>query len=409
MRKYIIICILMFTSIISSGQSELNNYLKIAADNNPALKQAFNEYMAALERVPQVNALPNPNIAFAYLIKPIETRMGPQEFKLGISQMFPWFGTLKTKGDVASELAKAKYESFLDIKSQIFSNVKATYFYLYFNNKAFVITEKNIKLLESIKNIVLVKVEAGLRTAADEYRIEMELNDLNNKLALLRKNRALLISKFEKFLNSKEEIHISSPMSLWEDDLRLRKKLLFNNIKESNHKLMRVDMQILALKQKEVLANKMGMPTFSIGLEYISIGKGDMNLPGDDAFVFPKIGISIPLYRGKYEAMKNEARFLKEAKDEQKQELTNLLENVFEEKWRDYTDAVDRVDLYEKQIKIASKTLSILETFYAANNSSFEDYIRMERKLLKYSLELEKAKIDKHIAISFIKYLTGEL
>ena len=135
---------------------------------------------------------------------------------------------------------------------------------------------------------------------------------------------------------------------------------------------------LLALKQKEVLANKMGMPIFSLGLEYISIGKGDMNLPGDDAFVFPKIGVSIPLYRGKYKAMKKEAWFLKEAKDEQKQELTNLLENVFEEKWRDYTDAVDRVDLYEKQIEIASKTLSILETFYAANNSSFEDYIRME-------------------------------
>ncbi|TFH34037.1 MAG: TolC family protein, partial [Bacteroidia bacterium] len=98
--------LLMVTSALSA-QEELNAYLLTAAENNPALKVKFNEYMSALEAAPQVKALPDPQVAFGYFIMPVETRMGPQQFKLSASQMFPWFGTLKAKENASIESAKA--------------------------------------------------------------------------------------------------------------------------------------------------------------------------------------------------------------------------------------------------------------------------------------------------------------
>jgi outer membrane protein TolC len=166
-------------------------------------------------------------------------------------------------------------------------------------------------------------------------------------------------------------------------------------------------MQIESLRYKQNLAKKMGMPNISIGAEYISVGTGEVNLPGDDAILLPKIGITLPLYRKKYKAMQKEAYYNELAKNEQKLNLRDMLENRFEETWSDYKNAKDKIKLYKVQTGIAKKTLSILKNSYAANNSKFEEYIRMERKLLKYSLALEKARIDKHIAIANIEYLKG--
>ena len=58
----------LLVSLMLSAQQELEGYLQVAADNNPGLKAKFNEYMASLELAPQVKALPDPNIAFAYFI-----------------------------------------------------------------------------------------------------------------------------------------------------------------------------------------------------------------------------------------------------------------------------------------------------------------------------------------------------
>ena len=109
MKKYIyIIGLLLLISLIASAQQELDKYLVIAAENNPGLQVKFNEYMAALEVAPQVKGLPDPQAAFAYFISPVETRVGPQQFRFSISQMFPWFGTLKTKENIANQEADHK-------------------------------------------------------------------------------------------------------------------------------------------------------------------------------------------------------------------------------------------------------------------------------------------------------------
>jgi len=138
--KYIIGLLLLLISFMVSAQQELENYLLIAAENNPGLRAKFNEYMAALEVAPQVNTLPDPQVAFAYFISPVETRVGPQQFKFSASQMFPWFGTLQTKENVANQAAKAKYEVFLESKSRLFNEARSTYFNIYFNKKAIEIT-----------------------------------------------------------------------------------------------------------------------------------------------------------------------------------------------------------------------------------------------------------------------------
>ena len=116
-KNNIVIIILILIGFSAPAQDELDDYLVTAAENNPGLKATFNEYMAALEKVPQAGSLPDPTLAFGFFIRPVETRLGPQQARISATQMFPWFGTLNAKEDVVTEMAKAKYEMFEEAKS----------------------------------------------------------------------------------------------------------------------------------------------------------------------------------------------------------------------------------------------------------------------------------------------------
>ena len=399
---------MLLISFMVSAQQELDNYLLTAAENNPGLKAKFNDYMASLEVAPQVGALPDPKLAFGYFISPVETRVGPQQFKISASQMFPWFGTLEAKENVAVQMSKAKYELFLEAKSKLFNEVKSTYFNIYFNRRAIEITRENLTILNTFQKLANIKVEAGKVSAVDEYRIEMEIGDLENQLALLIDKQYVLEVMFNNLLNVEREEIVQTPEVLWSLDISLSKEQVLDSIQTNNHQLLVLSMQKEALSYRKELAKKRGAPNFSIGLDYTFIGQGDNNLAGTDAFVFPMIGITVPLYRNKYRAMVNEVVYLQEAKEFEIEDKNNILVTILENAWKEYLDADRRLRLYISQLELANQSLHLLETEYATGNKNFEEILRMERKVLKYGLELEMARSDKQASISFINYLMGK-
>lgn len=409
MKKHIyILAWLMMIPGVVSAQQELDRYLEIAAANNPGLRAKFNEYLAALERAPQAGALPDPQLAFGYFISPVETRVGPQQLRLSASQMFPWFGTREASENVAIQYAKAKYEVFQESKSKLGHEVRSTYYNLYFNERAIEITKENLDILRSFQDLANVKVEAGKVSAVDAYRIEMEIADLENQLALLVDKQDVLEVMFLNLLHTDEEVDIVLPDVLWTAGIGLSEEQVLDSIRARNHQLLSISLQNQALDYRKELAEKAGKPDFSIGIDYIMVGTGENNLAGTDAILFPRIGFSIPLYRNKYRAMVNEVVFLKEAKLSQEAEQVNFLETILARQWKDYLDSDRRIRLYQSQQELAARALKLLETAYATGNDSFEEILRMERKLLIYGLELERARSDKQAAISFINYIMGK-
>lgn len=411
--KLFILIVALFMSGLSKAQDELSSYLEIAAKNNPGLKAKFSEYMAALEVVPQLATLPDPQLAFGYFILPVETRNGPQRFRISLDQMFPWFGTLGARENVAVSQAKAKYEIFEDFKSNLFFEVRATYFELYFIKKGMDVTRENIKILESFKSLALIKIESGKASGVDQLRIEMELADMENELALLRDKWNLASVKFNTLLNVDKYTQIRIPETLWQDDLMYSRNQILDSLRQNNHQLVKFDYLLESYRNSEKLARKSGLPSFSIGIDYIAVGKADgtMAIPennGQDALLFPKIGITIPLYRKKYTSMVNEALYLQDATLEQKEEKANSLEVLFERTYYEYVDSQRRIVLYQKQKSSALKAINILETQYATDGKNFEEILRMEKRYLKYSLELERAYGDKQASIAFIHYLIGK-
>tara|TARA_R110000744_G_scaffold332627_1_gene438045 strand:- start:716 stop:1981 length:1266 start_codon:yes stop_codon:yes gene_type:complete len=402
--------VVLFTTSIFS-QENLNNYLEIAANNNPALKAKFNDYMAAMEKVPQVGTLPDPTFAFGYFIQPVETRVGPQRATFNLAQSFPWFGLLSAQEDVATELAKAKYEDFENTKSNIFFEVKTAYYNYYFIEKAIEITKENIEILEVFKRLSLVKIEAGTASIVDELRVELELNDLENQLALFLDTKDALQVKFNNLLDIDDSSEIIVPEVLWQEEIPLDQLSMLDEIYASNHQIKSIEHKLNAFLNQEIVAKKEGLPKFTVGVNYTIVGDNPMSTASDngkDVFLFPSVGVKIPLYRKKYKALIKEAQYRQEAEISRKEDKKNTLSSVYENTYKDFSDGNRRIALNLRQSEIAKKVLDILIVSYSTNSKDFEEVLRIERQLLKYKLEHQKALTDKNAAAAFMDYLIGQ-
>ncbi len=409
--KIIFFCYLLLISANTFSQASLENYLKIAAKNNPELKATFSEYMAAMEKVPQVGALPDPQVAFGYFIEPVETRVGPQKWKFNLAQSFPWFGLLNAKENVATEMANAKFEKFENAKSNLFFEVKTAFYNYYFIEKAIKITKQNMDILQVFKRLSLVKIESGKASIVDELRVELELNDLENQLALFKDTKNTIQTNFNNLLAQEVSNSVIIPDTLWQDELPFNKLNMLDEIYASNHQLKSIDHRLNAFINQEVVAKKEGLPKFNIGLNYTVVDKNPSSTAvdnGKDAFLFPSVGIKIPIFRKKYKALIKEAKLLQEAETYKKEDKKNVLSTIYSSSYKNFSDGDRRIILNKKQAHIAKKVLDVLIISYSTNAKDFEEVLRIERQLLKYELAYQQALIDKNAAIAFMNYLIGK-
>ena len=389
----------------------VDRYLEIAGQNNPKLKSLFNQYLAALEEVPQVGTLPDPQLSFAVFIQPIETRVGAQRASFSASQMFPWFGTLTAQERVAAERAKAKLQQFEDAKLDLFRQIKVNYNDLYYLQKATQITQDNLQLLASFKELARVNFEGGRAGFADVLRVEIEEEALQNKLQYLEEGRLPLLTQFEQLLNEELAEPIALPDSLWQEELVLAKDSIFQTILANNPRLEELRYEAQAYESQAIVAQKMGLPSFTLGGSYTSIAeRTDMEMPdnGQDAILFPQVGIRMPLYRKKYRAMEKQALLQQEAARFAEESTQDQLLTELEQLYRNYQDSQRRVALNRRLADLAERTLGLLQTEFSTGEADFEEIIRLQQQLLDYQLQEEQAQVEQNNSVYSIHYLMGE-
>lgn len=392
------------------AQQTLKAYQDTAAVNNPAIQALFKQYESVMQKVPQIGTLPDPKLGLGYFVNPVETRVGPQQATFSISQSFPWFGQLDAQKGAVTERAYAVLEKFKNEKSKLNYEVAATYNDLYVLRSAVSITNESIDLLHTFRDLAKVKYESGKGSMVDVLRIEMELKELENQLAFLDDTKKPITTRFEQLLNSKLSTEIIFPDKLWKDSLRMDKQDISDSVQAFNPSLLGLKHELLSYDQEIIAAKKIGSPSFTLGLNYTSIGErtgynGSDN--GRDALL-PTVGVKIPLYRKKYDALVKENELAQESVSLKKEDKSNELMTTLEKGFRDYDDAVRRVDLYLQLKDYAKQAVDILVAEYTSANTDFEELIRMDRKLLKYELELEKARAEQNTAVAYINFLMGK-
>ena len=328
-------CISMY-----SQTDSLNYYLETAAKNNPTVLQRFNEFQSALQKVPQVGSLPDPQLQLGVFLSPMELIEGKQVAQINLMQMFPWFGVLKNAKDEMSLMAKAKYELFRDAKFQVYYDVQRSWFDLYKVRQNIRISEKNLDLLNTIERLTLVKYKygsigegssstsgskissgsnqavssgssgmggnsgtsnsptsgssssagmgsssssssmassSGVTGLSDVYQIHIEKGNSENSIILLKNEEQIEVARFNSLLNRKLTTSVSVPDSLLIDPLNISYLSVSDSMFTRNPMLGMLHNERQSLMSRKKMQNQMGFPMVGLGINYSVINKSEMS------------------------------------------------------------------------------------------------------------------------------------
>jgi outer membrane protein TolC len=406
-KKICLILVLLKISSFSFSQT-IDDYFTIAAENSPGLKVSYKAFEAAMEKVPQMGSLPDPNLSFGYFVSPVETRVGPQRARFSLTQMFPWFGTLKSQRDASALMAEAKYQLFLDARNKLYYQVSAAYYPLFELRQLELLEQDNIAVLESIKELANVKFKNGRTAMVDVLSVDIILKDATTNLSILHQKKRPLEVRFNNLLNRGEfesiEVADSLRLPILPADYRR------DSLPAMNPLLEALDLNIRASQAGEQVAIKQGLPKFGVGLDYVVVGeRTDMSLPdnGKDVLM-PMVTVSLPIFRNKYKATQNETRLMKESFVLQKEDLTNQLNSAYEMAWFETQKQIELIQLYDQQLLTTSQSLSLLLKAYSNSDRDVEEVLRKQQQLLRYKKMKVTALAAYYITLAELDYITAQ-
>lgn len=397
------------------SKPELNDFLLFALGNNAALKSAYLQYQALLEKSGQVSTLPDPQLSYSYFIDQVETRVGPQEHRAGVMQQIPWFGKLNLKGEIADLEAEAAFYNFLAKKNELLARVVDVYYELAYLEHATSITEANLELLKRWEQVIAQRYRTHSGTQADLIKAQVELGKLEDKLKELQDSKTPLVALFNSVLNRSNGEDVNVPVESLDppyssNEHPLEYESLRSVLIAHNPELRLFDSLIEAKKRGIDLANKNYYPDFTVGADYIFVGEREMagSESGDDALV-TMLSMSLPIYRSRYDAGLRQAKKERKSAEAMKQakyfELNaRLAKLIFEVK-----DSKRRIKLYEDTlVPKAEESLESTYTGFEAGETTFLDLLDAERALLDFQLSLVRARADYQTGNASLSALLGD-
>ncbi|HUU04401.1 MAG TPA: TolC family protein [Patescibacteria group bacterium] len=393
-----------------SETSSLDDLLTVAALNNPGLQAAFYRWQAVLQSTTQARALPDPLFTFAYFIREVETRVGPQQSKIGIMQMFPWFEKLKLKGKAALEAAKSSRQNYEQTRFNLFYNVKNYFYEYYYIFKNIKILEENISLLETLSAALQAKYRSGIASYADLIKIQLEKDVLGDRLRSARERLIPMQSKLNSILNRDAKARLPIPDHIPFSRKTISEAQLLAWLRENSPELKSLEFLASKAEIDIKLARRNYFPDFSLGVDYIITGEAAMAGVADSGKdpIAAMIQISLPVRFSKNKAGVSMARANLKAAENQKRERENNLLAELEMVFFNYNDAAQKTILYRDTLLVQARQVEkVVETAYKSGKADILNLIDSQRMLLDIELKYERSLASQAQKLAELEMLVG--
>lgn len=388
----------------------LEGYLAFAASNNPGLKAAYYNWIGKLKRAGHVGGLPEPMLSYGYFVENVETRVGPQNQRIGLRQNIPWFGSLGDRKDMANSAAGAAYQEFRSRKLRIFNEVKRAYYNLYYLGREIELTRDNITLLTLWESVARTRYSSGLSKYQDVLKAQVELGLLGDKLQSLRSAALPLAAELRVALGVTEEVTIPFPETLPLRVDQFERSAAIQGALANNPDIEAFTKRIESAQAERDLAGKSSYPNLTLGLDYIETGEAlnpALAESGKDPLML-SLGVSLPVWFGKNSAKRAEAgaklRRAQYAKEDKEARIIAAVERALYAQ----DDAQRKLELYnDALIPSAEQALNATFAAYENGDADFLSLLDSQRMLLDFQLKYDRAKTDLARALTDLETLTG--
>lgn len=402
--KYSLLLLVFLGSGIPASAQQLEEYLKIAADNNPEIKASYARFEAALQRSPQVSGLPDPTLTIGAFGRMMQSDMGAEEAKISLMQMFPWFGTRGAMKEASNLMAEARFQEYLDLRDQVFLKVKTAYAELFLVSRTAALQKENLEILKAYKELALSGLRSGNAPMVNVVKIDIELDAAATEVEILEERLLPLKANFNLLLGlpAGEEVVVQDTL-----ELSLSEEPALAEGFDEHPRMQMIQKEKEAYEKQQEVAQKQGMPQLGLGLDYTinsktPSGMDDMN--GQDAYM-PMLSVSLPIFRKKYKAARKEAEFLEEAAEHQQRLQMNELASDYEMARYELSTARKLLELYQRQIKSSEQANELLISAFSNATGNFEEVLDMNQTILLLKMQQIEALVKGFSAQARIDYL----
>jgi outer membrane protein TolC len=386
----------------------LPEYLRHAALHNAGLKAAFEAWKAALEEIPQAKALPDPRFTYGYYIEEVETRVGPQRQRVGISQVFPWFGTIKARSDAATARAEAAQRRYDARKLHLFREVKDGFYEYAYLARAIDIARESLELVKHFEEVARTKYITAEAGHPDVIRAQMEWAVVEDKLAALEQLRQPIVARLNAVLNRPTGSPLPWPTREAFQEVAVDRAQVLTLLRKQNPQLQAIDLDIESARHRVALAKQRSYPNLGVGLDWIDTGAAT-GVPdsGKDPVIL-MFSTELPIWRKSYGAAALQARAETRRLSHQKKELENDLLARTERILYEFEDSGRKVRLFGGVlVPKARELVGASEAAYTAGTVDFLSLIDAERTLLRFRLEQERAEANRRQRLAELEMLIG--
>ena len=407
MKNYFAFLFLTLIARTAMNQS-LDFYLEAALQKNPDLKAAYFSFEAQLEKVEQVKFLVNPTLGFGYFISPIETRLGSQQTKISLSQIFPWFGTLSAKKDVASLMAAAQFEQFRNKRALLTLEVKTAYYKYLEVLELLEIHRQNFSLVKSHAKMSKIAYSNGKSKNIEVLEANLMLDEITSNIHILDKRLNLLKQSFNRLLNRPDSLEINATTLAIPTDFKINKDP--DSLLSNHPKLVALEQQMAAAIISGNVVRKNGFPQIGLGIDYMIIQPlegSTIKNNGKDALM-PMFSLSLPIFRKKYHSQTRENQVYQKQLAAQKTQLENTLSIEWAAAQNQCFESQAQYDIDEQRIQNANQEINFALSNLRNANINFKNILESQNNLLKFKLSQVTWKRNYAEALAKITYLISK-
>lgn len=395
---------------VAGSPPDIRIYLAEIRQNHPAYQAADQRYRAALAKVPGRTALPDPQVSLGIFVEEVQTRVGPQKQRLGVRQAMPWPG----KRTLAGRSAQAEAEVLAAHRNRIALNLEkafkqqfATYFYL---GRSVVITGEHLALLQDLERVVTDRYETSAAHYNDLIRIQMEIEQLSERLASQRAAAEPVRVELNTLLGRPAERVFTFPVALPQAFAVGSEKNAAATVGRNHPEMPVLAAREDAHRSQLALAALQRRPDFHVGLDWINTGEAMMpNTPGSGVDpVLLSVGVNLPLWRKKNRAAVDRARFDLAAVEAQQRDTVARADSQLQQARFRRDDAQRKMTLFgERLVPKARESLAVITSDFQTGAGSYLDLIEAEKDLLTFLLAYHEAEQKRYQAVADIEYLLG--
>ncbi len=386
-----------------AGNDELRAYLLEAAENHPALKARHAEWQAALEKVPQVTALDDPMFMYTQFVQSEDKRLA-----VALEQKFPWFGTLRARGDKALAEADTMLARIYAARNALFARVKRAYFDYAWLHERGALVQAQAAILKDVEELVRSRYSLGIGSEAEIFRVQIEQEKVKDQLGEIDQMKPALAAALNETLGRETAEAPPEPQPAAFPPSPPPAPVIAAQLRLANPELKTIENMEESWRRQQKVAKKAGYPEFSVGVEYGNMK--NMSSGGylkDDVMLTLKF--SLPIWRERVKAGIREAKQMETATGHDRRSAALTLEASARRALFEIEDAQRRMALYKDTlVPKARKTYESIEIAYAASADTdllmLLDSVRM---ILDFQLEQTRAARDLQVACADLEMIIG--